>query len=270
MEIPVQETRWFPMNSLVPQVGYYVVWQPQTASCGLPVQHVDRASQVDDCMASVGCYDVQHAGLRQRTLTCDKEQSQGVVLSLSECLADNSEQSAVRSSANETCFTAEPPSQRQRRRGKAQAKSEAKQKGDKNGYSDIDTVPSPFPWPSQATTVMVRNIPNRYTVEEFLADMLSAGSEGTFDFLYIPMDFNTKRNRGYGFVNFLSVDAADTFARTFHGAKLQRYTTTKVVAVSPAVTQGLEANLSQYTRKDAQRIKNQWFRPLVFKDGIMA
>ena len=117
---------------------------------------------------------------------------------------------------------------------------------------------------------MVRNIPNRYTVEEFLADMLIAGIKGTFDFLYLSIDFRTKRNRGYGFVNFLNVDFATDFVRTFHGRKLRRYTRSKVVAVSPALTQGLDANIARYTRKDAQRIQNPWFRPLIFKDGQLA
>ena len=64
---------------------------------------------------------------------------------------------------------------------------------------------------------------------------------------YLPMDFRTKRNREYGFINFLDVDAAKEFARTFHGRKLQRYITSKVVAVSSALTQGLEANIAQYS-----------------------
>lgn len=113
---------------------------------------------------------------------------------------------------------------------------------------------------------MIRNVPNRYTVEELLADMLNEGINGSFDFVYMPMDFKTKRNRGYGFVNFRTSSSAEFFAQTFHGKQLQRYTTNKVVAISAAMTQGLEANIAQYTRKDAQRIQNPWFRPLVFKD----
>ncbi len=71
-------------------------------------------------------------------------------------------------------------------------------------------------------------------------------------------------------MNFFNVDAANEFARTFHGRKLRRYSTSKVVAVSPALTQGLDANIAQNTGKDAQRIQNPWFRPLIFKDGQLA
>ena len=262
------------MNSPVPQAGFHVVLQLQTPSCGLPLQQLSCSNPMDGFIASDVCYDIQHACLERRTLGCAKVQSQPVVLSLSECLVDSSEESAGGLSMKEVSFAADPASRRQRRRAEALANSKdhvAKQRADaKTRYADIDSVPSPFPWPREATTVMVRNMPNRYTVEEFLADMPNAGIEGTFDFFHLPMDFRTKRNRGYGFISLLSVDAAENFARTFHGTKLQRCTTTKVVAVSPALTQGLEANIAQYTRNDARRIQNPWFCPLMFKDDMLA
>jgi len=137
-------------------------------------------------------------------------------------------------------------------------------------FSDHRSFASPFPWPARAKTVMVRNIPNRYIAEELLADMLQAGIvEGTFDFFYLPMDFQTKRNRGYGFINFPDVHIAEQFARMFHGSQLQRYTTSKVVAVAPATTQGYDANVAKYMRKDAKRIQNPWFRPLIFRDAAV-
>jgi len=122
-------------------------------------------------------------------------------------------------------------------------------------------------WPREATTCMLRHIPNRYTAEEVLAEMLAVGFEGAFDFFYLPIDFKTKRNRGYSFINFR--DAADTvrFVQSFHGKILKRYATHKILEVSPALTQGFEANVAQYVRKDAQRIQNPWFRPMIFADG---
>eukprot|EP00434_Breviolum_minutum_P040012 symbB.v1.2.035547.t1/scaffold4812.1/size45942/2 len=91
---------------------------------------------------------------------------------------------------------------------------------------------------------MVRNIPSCYNCEELLGDILAQSFEGTFDFFYLPIDFNTKRNRGYCFLNFRSSHWAREFVRTFHGQTLTRYCTKKILEISPAVTQGLENNMT--------------------------
>lgn len=119
-------------------------------------------------------------------------------------------------------------------------------------------------WPEPGTTVMLRNIPNRYTAEELIAELLSEGFEDTFDFFYLPIDFRTKRNRGYGFINFHSSDLSKRLVMSFHQRQLTRYTTQKVLEVAPALTQGFDANVAQYVKKDAQRILNPWFRPMIF------
>lgn len=111
---------------------------------------------------------------------------------------------------------------------------------------------------------MLKNVPNRYTVEEILAELLAEGFEDTFDFLYLPIDFNSKRNRGYAFINFKKPGTVEGFVKAFNETRLTRYPTQKIVKVVPALTQGFEANVAAFTRKDAQRIQNQWFRPLIF------
>lgn len=125
------------------------------------------------------------------------------------------------------------------------------------------TVASASQWPNDATTAMIRNIPNRYTAEEVLAELLSTGFRGTFDFFYLPMDFVTKKNRGYGFVNFHFSETAACFVRTFHGRRLPLYATEKSLEVVPALQQGYEANVVQHARRET-RVLNPWFRPMVF------
>eukprot|EP00415_Alexandrium_ostenfeldii_P002726 UN2726 len=107
---------------------------------------------------------------------------------------------------------------------------------------------------------MLRNIPNRYTVEELIAEMLAAGFEGGFDFFYLPIDFTTKRNRGYSFINFRTPAGAKRCVGAFHRQRLTRYAAQKILEVSPAITQGLDANVKQFVKKDSQRIQNPWFR----------
>eukprot|EP00928_Gymnodinium_smaydae_P099667 TRINITY_DN9577_c0_g2_i3.p1 TRINITY_DN9577_c0_g2~~TRINITY_DN9577_c0_g2_i3.p1 ORF type:complete len:328 (+),score=61.30 TRINITY_DN9577_c0_g2_i3:82-1065(+) len=119
-------------------------------------------------------------------------------------------------------------------------------------------------WPENATTVMLRNIPNRYIAEELLAEIMEEGFEGQIDFFYLPIDFTTKRNRGYAFINFHTPIITTKFVTVFDDRRLTRYATKKVLQVTPAATQGFDANVKAYVRRDAQRIVNPWFRPMIF------
>jgi hypothetical protein len=123
------------------------------------------------------------------------------------------------------------------------------------------------PWPDDATTVMLRNIPNRYTAEELLSEVIDEGFNSSFDFFYLPADFGTKRNRGYAFINFTAPDLARGFAQIFANRKLTRYSTQKTLDAVPAVTQGFDENVLNYTRKEAKskRVHNPWFRPIIFR-----
>jgi len=120
------------------------------------------------------------------------------------------------------------------------------------------------PLPQGTTTVMLRNIPNRYTPEELLEEMLSNGFEGCFDFFYLPTDFGTKKNMGYGFLNLCTPALAESFRCKFDRRRLTRYVTQKVLEMSPAVTQGFQANVMKYLKHQAGRVQNPWFRPMIF------
>jgi len=122
-------------------------------------------------------------------------------------------------------------------------------------------------WPAIATTVMLRNIPNRYTPEECLHDIIEGGFDRAFDFFYLPTDFATKKNKGYAFVNLIMPAVAARFRQTFDGQRLTRYVTKKVLEVTPAVTQGFQANAFKYLKHQSARVQNPWFKPMIFLTG---
>jgi len=100
--------------------------------------------------------------------------------------------------------------------------------------------------PSIYTTVMLRNIPNKYT-REMLIKQLCVEYKGLFDFMYLPIDFKNKCNVGYGFLNFRTPETCDKFINAFHGVDVRKclpgLNSKKVVEVTPARVQGLSENV---------------------------
>lgn len=105
--------------------------------------------------------------------------------------------------------------------------------------------------PVEPTTVMIRNIPNRYTQKELISELECLGFADSFDFLYLPIDTGSMGNVGYAFVNFVEPAWAARCCDVVTGhtfRKHQQKTRTKVATVSVAHLQGLEANLRHYER----------------------
>ncbi len=56
------------------------------------------------------------------------------------------------------------------------------------------------------TTLMIRNIPNKYT-KNMLLNEIKLGFSDLFDFFYLQIDPNTLCNMGYAFINFKNVES---------------------------------------------------------------
>ncbi|KAK9942720.1 hypothetical protein M0R45_008370 [Rubus argutus] len=100
------------------------------------------------------------------------------------------------------------------------------------------------------TTVMIRNIPNKYTRDmlmTFLDNHCANGnrksdggeeSESAFDFLYLPIDFWTGMNKGYAFVNFTNPQAVWRFYLAAHSQKWDSFQSNKIREIAYARIQG--------------------------------
>jgi hypothetical protein len=98
------------------------------------------------------------------------------------------------------------------------------------------------------TTMMIRNIPRRYSQEYLLMDLHDLGFEGTFDFLFLPRDKITSACVGYAFVNFTSPYWAEQCIHSFKDYEFKRHQRgmSKVAQVCVAQMQGLEKNLQHF------------------------
>jgi len=120
------------------------------------------------------------------------------------------------------------------------------------------------------TTVMIRNMPNNYT-REMLRDLVdSLGFAGTYDFAYLPVDFQSQAGLGYAFINFATVaDALLCFER-FEGFSNWKVPSEKVCTVTwSSPTQGLAAHIERYKNSPVmhQSLPDEW-KPVLLQQGM--
>jgi len=117
------------------------------------------------------------------------------------------------------------------------------------------------------TTMMLRNIPNKYTQNSLLQEINDLGFAGTFDFFYLPMDVHNRSNVGYAFINFLRPDDAELFRQKFSDHQFQRFQSRKISSVCTAHVQGLHENLRHFQNRAVTHARNDQYRPVVFRNG---
>lgn len=129
--------------------------------------------------------------------------------------------------------------------------------------------PPPGGTPRRKTTMMLRNIPNKYTQETLLEEMDRRGFKSACDFFYLPMDFRFRCNMGYAFINFTSAETADAFLKAFSGLKLGAalHGSKKTCEVCPARIQGWSANVAAYRNSSVMSVPIQAYKPIVLAAG---
>jgi hypothetical protein len=111
----------------------------------------------------------------------------------------------------------------------------------------------------QWTTVMIRNIPCRYSQDELLLEVTEVGFQ--FNFLYLPPARRSPGNLGYAFVNFVDPSHALAFIDAFTGhAFVCQPKSKKRAEVMFAKLQGFEENVAFYSNVKVTKSK---YRPFV-------
>jgi hypothetical protein len=116
------------------------------------------------------------------------------------------------------------------------------------------------------TTLMVKNIPNRVTREEFAEEIMSKMPIGSFDFLYLPIDFKSRAGFGYAFINLTSDENVDEFVANFHKRRLScaEGIYSKPLEVTVARVQGFTANINRLISSPVLFQAEDASHPLIF------
>jgi RNA recognition motif-containing protein len=113
---------------------------------------------------------------------------------------------------------------------------------------------------SNYTTIMIRNIPGKYTVHCLIEEIRLTGNE--CNFVHLPLSKKMDINLGYAFVNFLTPEMARDFLQAFQDYQFLKHpNSTKRAAVDYASMQGFEANVTFYAgRRIAGTKRAPWVR----------
>lgn len=114
------------------------------------------------------------------------------------------------------------------------------------------------------TTLMIKNIPNKYT-RKMLLDAIDETNRGTYDFLYLPIDFKNKCNVGYAFINMVSPTFIVALYEAFDGKKWDKFNSEKVASLAYARIQGKTALMAHFQNSSLMN-EDRRCHPIVF-DG---
>eukprot|EP00842_Homolaphlyctis_polyrhiza_P007064 jgi/Hompol1/947/HPOL_003323-RA len=114
----------------------------------------------------------------------------------------------------------------------------------------------------QRRTLMIKNIPNKYTQAMFL-ELLNETVGGQYDFVYLRIDFKNRCNVGYAFVNFASAEAIVRFAERHVGRPWARFKSEKICGMAFAAIQGRRSLVDKF-RNSSVMLEDEVYRPRIF------
>ncbi|PIA31373.1 hypothetical protein AQUCO_05000040v1 [Aquilegia coerulea] len=116
------------------------------------------------------------------------------------------------------------------------------------------------------TTLMIKNIPNKYTSKMLLA-AIDERHRGKYDFIYLPIDFKNKCNVGYAFINMIDPLQIVPFYQAFNGKKWEKFNSEKVASLAYARIQGKAALVAHFQNSSLMN-EDKRCRPILFhSDG---
>lgn len=123
--------------------------------------------------------------------------------------------------------------------------------------------------PDRRTTVMIRNLPNQYTRNMVLDLIDTEGFAKLYDFVNLPIDFQSRSSLGYAFVNLVNNDVARSFQLKFDGFSDWIIPSRKVCGVTwSGPHQGLQAHIERYRNSPVMHESvPDHFKPVILKDG---
>ena len=117
------------------------------------------------------------------------------------------------------------------------------------------------------TTLMIKNIPNKYT-QKMVLDSLDGVVPGGYNFFYLPIDFQNRCNVGYAFINMTDTKFIPALYEKYHNKKWERFNSEKICEIAYARIQGLQ-KLVDHFRNSSLLNEDENVRPVVLVNEKM-
>ncbi|CAK0892104.1 unnamed protein product [Prorocentrum cordatum] len=123
--------------------------------------------------------------------------------------------------------------------------------------------------PEGQTTVMLRGLPGSYSREQLVRLLDARGYSGLFNFVYLPVNFESSQAAGYAFINWTRADIAESFKESFEGLTCHPFSSSRPCSASWSRVQGLSANVKQYRNSPVmhEQVPDE-YKPVLLWNGL--
>lgn len=130
--------------------------------------------------------------------------------------------------------------------------------------------PSKGPCNSVKTTIILRSLPIECTRDVLLRILFDEGFGEAFDFLHVPVDFQTWAGLGYALVNFPTHEMALSVQAHFNGFARWPFPSDKVCEVAwNGPHQGLPTHIERYRNSPLMHFSvSEVYRPVLYEKGV--
>ena len=112
------------------------------------------------------------------------------------------------------------------------------------------------------TTLMIKNIPNKYTISSFLEE-INTYFKFTYDIFYLPIDYVNKCNLGFAFINFVEPFHIILFYELYIGKKWKKFNSDKICDLLYAKFQGKKELIAHFEKGKVLSFESEEKRPLI-------
>ena len=141
-------------------------------------------------------------------------------------------------------------------------KKSSNQKSDLDTSKNIINLFEVFLCKDRRTTLMIKNIPNKYTISSFLEE-ININFKFTYDIFYLPIDYVNKCNLGFAFINFVEPFHIILFYELYRGKKWKKFNSDKICELLYAKFQGKKELITHFEKGKVLSMESEEKRPLI-------